>query len=679
VGNAVSASFVTPQAAGSWGNDAQGDPFVIRQLGGNGAASAFSVSGGKGRIAAAPPVSGTLRYQTYIGPVTKNQDTTFEASWDVHDPGGWQEVWMWICYSGTGQPGVRLRLIDVTNAGRLNGILEHAEGTTITVIGAQTEIEPIYNLGDSYTLRIMKQEAHVQAAVYPTASSFLDWTWDIPDLSALIDANGDNLDPLLSGGQFCLVVQKNTGSSATTNYAIDNIVAHELPTTFYPNVVPYLGLAHGHLLDDSTQFTVNAQSRFLKAARAAYGPGCVVRTDASPGTNTLVRGNTLSSADIAYFDAAYTRYAQAGVAPLANLHTGRTGLSLRFVPPLDGISGDPTGVGGMQSWYDWLYSYWRRYGIGGSFSTLGWVGILLAELWNEPNTNSGNIPGSPHKLDYASINEIVRAGTLAIRAAAAANGHPAHLIGYALGGIDTPYLMNIVNLAATLGQPNPLGQLDSVSCHVYPGSLPQTGPGGPMPLASSDTLVLGQSGQVNFHNWKTLLTFAEYLATAAPTGQVPKLFISESGFRSNDTTNRYLGNSSPGPFVEWTIPEKVGTAPGGLQQGEFDMETGELAVLDWVNSPSQASLNLSGVLHYGLQRYSGDRYPFRPPGTGPLGAFYDVKGDSSTAALPIQNWAPWVRAVSRRMIAYGLQQAGAPPRSPAGRWHVGTGRRVSVG
>jgi hypothetical protein len=193
-----------------------------------------------------------------------------------------------------------------------------------------------------------------------------------------------------------------------------------------------------------------------------------------------------------------------------------------------------------------------RYGPGGTFGS----SIIKWEVWNEPDTASGNAgrtddalgtistgfagggPFAKLQMLYSDYAEILRCMCLGIRAAATTLGFSAEIYGFTNGGIDTSYIKGVVDWCASNGYANPLTLVDAVSCHIYASLDPTTLPAGTYP-PGPDNPVINGSGQTRPRQVTTLGALRQYLDASTPGGVGPKIGISEGGYRGHDSYNQY--------------------------------------------------------------------------------------------------------------------------------------------
>ena len=129
-------------------------------------------------------------------------------------------------------------------------------------------------------------------------------------------------------------------------------------------------------------------------------------------------------------------------------------------------------VGGMPGWTEAVRAIGQRYGPGGDYAQssaerAGFDGIVRYQLWNEPNSKTGNATSDRDgsvDLDPAVATEIMRAGGSGLRSAAAAGGWRGRLdiLGWGIGTIDLNYLQQL-----KAADPKILREVDTIAFHVY--------------------------------------------------------------------------------------------------------------------------------------------------------------------------------------------------------------------
>ena len=125
--------------------------------------------------------------------------------------------------------------------------------------------------------------------------------------------------------------------------------------------------------------------------------------------------------------------------------------------------------GGLAGWMRGITRFVNRYQPGGTYAKAhpGFPGITRFEVWNEPNTPTGNTSlGHDHSLlDPSVAAMIVQDGAIAIRQAAADNTGPRfrpQIAGFGLGGINVAYFQKLYAANKTVWS-----KLDVLTVHIY--------------------------------------------------------------------------------------------------------------------------------------------------------------------------------------------------------------------
>lgn len=440
-----------------------------------------------------------------------------------------------------------------------------------------------------------------------------------------------------------------------------------------------VGLAEGNVPKATTEATgLSApakRTKWVNTCAAIMGPNGVVRTSFSIGIDSAAPSGAEISANWADYDA-FMGLCQAALdrdgspAPqrvIAELHwnwklsSGKVGYHLPFRDAVSGhptyIAGAPARLQGMASWYDWVRDLVLRYGDS----------IFRYEIWNEPDTPTGNANGSQTSgyMNPADVYELARAASMAIADAWAAGGFPGQpvIMLPAIGAIETSYLRKIVeygkgNGAAGTwvvassgsmvnpvpGQPHLFSFGDVMPFHVYMSEAPSLAGGAAgSPSGTSDQYL---------RRIKTLATRARpYLDSEGFTASVLKLGTTEGGYRGNDTFNYDTEPtvSDFNPDVQYAKPTF----------GRNDQATWERAALDWLASV-EATLGLDVICHYKLV----DKNPSYPTVSSKtvrhnaLGVTYDQA--SGDAAIGSSHWKPTALVYSE----YARSQSTPPPPPP---------------
>jgi hypothetical protein len=180
--------------------------------------------------------------------------------------------------------------------------------------------------------------------------------------------------------------------------------------------------------------------------------------------------------------------------------------------------------GGLAAWQAALTAIVAHYGPGGTFAQAnpGFPGITTYEIWNEPNTGTGNaIPGClTCQMDPATIDQILATASSAIHQQAASMGFTAEVLGPGLGAIDLTYLD-----AMYTADPSVLSYMDVLSVHLYMNSDP----------ATCTTTVWPMSG----HCVLSLALLRSWIDSHTPSGTAaPPIAITEGGYSGSGDSCR---------------------------------------------------------------------------------------------------------------------------------------------
>ena len=181
-------------------------------------------------------------------------------------------------------------------------------------------------------------------------------------------------------------------------------------------------------------------------------------------------------------------------------------------------------AGGLAAWQAGVSAIVAHYGPGGAYAQAhpGFPGITAYEIWNEPNTATGNAnPGcSTCQMNPATIDQILQTGSSAIRQQAAQMGFTPEVMGPALGAIDIDYLNSMY-----AADPSFLSYLDTLSVHLYMNSNPATCTTTVWPTASHCVL--------------TLTTLRAWINGHTPSGSTaPAIAITEGGYSGSGDSCR---------------------------------------------------------------------------------------------------------------------------------------------
>lgn len=408
-------------------------------------------------------------------------------------------------------------------------------------------------------------------------------------------------------------------------------------------------------------WTNEQQKRALATITEIVGEGGYFRTD-------LSTQNTDGSFDsnLALYDQLAANITNAGLSWYPLIHMIKPGGGGSIVPLRNGTGGDATGSGGMQAWYDFVATALARYGSN----------ISIIDVWNEPNTNTGNCgrqddafgtisngftgggPFANLKMAYSDYAEILRSALLAIATASS----PPTTCGFVVGRVDTTYIKGIVDWCAANGYTNPLTQLDAVACHIYPNTQPSEHTGDA--TTNPDTPVTGQATQPKPRTIATIQRLREYLDAATPSGTGPDIVLSEGGYSGSDTYNYYLGNVNRNDVL-YATPKNAGANP--------DQATSNLAAIDKIQQ-NNAAWRVRGYVTFQVF----DSLLLTPGGntteeeqafyTQSLGHLFDTPNATWTSALPIGYWKAWPIVWAIRAARYGLVSIGST--TPAGQLRV---------
>jgi hypothetical protein len=179
---------------------------------------------------------------------------------------------------------------------------------------------------------------------------------------------------------------------------------------------------------------------------------------------------------------------------------------------------------GIAGWQAGVAAIVAHYGPGGTFAQAhpGYPGLTAYEIWNEPNTATGNAnPGCPTcQMDPATYDQILQTASSAIRGQASKMGFTPEVIGPALGAIDLNYLNSLY-----AADPSFLSYVDTFSVHLYMNSDP----------ATCTTTVFPTAG----HCVRTLATLRSWIDSHTPAGSpAPGIAITEGGYSGSGDSCR---------------------------------------------------------------------------------------------------------------------------------------------
>jgi hypothetical protein len=204
----------------------------------------------------------------------------------------------------------------------------------------------------------------------------------------------------------------------------------------------------GYAIPNLAYQSSTVQSANLRAADMMLTAGSVVRTDVTwdPAQRSAPNFTT--------FDSLARNLSARGLQLLPQIHTG---------------SGGTYKIPAITAWRSGLTQIAARYGPKGSFTTAGWRPVTAYELWNEPNTVTGNAGG---RMTPAVAASLIRNGADALHSYASAHGWRAKVVGFAIGTQSIDYLNRLY-----AADPGFLSRIDAVSFHVYMSQDPSL-PGG---------------------------------------------------------------------------------------------------------------------------------------------------------------------------------------------------------
>jgi hypothetical protein len=216
------------------------------------------------------------------------------------------------------------------------------------------------------------------------------------------------------------------------------------------------GYAHGTVSD----LGLTDMRHYLDAIAKVTGPGGIVRAP--------LHWDPFQSSGPSWtkYDAFLNEVRARDLVWLPEVHISHDG---HYVMPTQAPGG----------WADWqadIRAAVARYGPGGAYADghPGFGGITRWEIWNEPNTPTGN--ATPNHDGSVDMNpdtaaEILRTGSQAVRGQAAADGWTPEIAGPAIGAIDIAYITRL-----KAADPAFFSYLDTLTVHVYMSKDPNTCP-----------------------------------------------------------------------------------------------------------------------------------------------------------------------------------------------------------
>jgi hypothetical protein len=402
------------------------------------------------------------------------------------------------------------------------------------------------------------------------------------------------------------------------------------------------GVAHGNFEDITHTATNKLQEQIISTVAGILPAGSVFRHGIKVNAAQLPAAFDQTSHD---YDQLFYMLAQYGLDSVVNLHTG-TAAGAYYIPGNAARGGTGTT---MQNWQDWVTSVLNRYAPGGSFGNgttvsvyganqamAGWVPKTRWEIWNEPNSptgNAGDTTGPTGGMNAADCYNLLRRASLAIRTHASAHAWTPYIVGLGLattqGGMSG-YWQTIVNYGLASGTsytvggttygPNPHDFIDALGVHPYSSADP--------------TLVSGGGNPIRV----TLGAIRAYMDANGGAGK--HMFISEWGWRGHNLSNRY---TTPAGLAntEWEDIAHEGPGQGSQERWEMSGVDTIQAVTSWLIDGActyQTTDNNSGA---DVQN---------------LGIFYNPL--AATAAGPIPDSS--LKAVA---LAYRSKLLAAPPPS----------------
>ncbi len=156
------------------------------------------------------------------------------------------------------------------------------------------------------------------------------------------------------------------------------------------------------------------------------------------------------------YDNFITQLQQRGLTWLPEIHESHSG---HYTIP-------GSSPGGWTDWQQAITQIVQHYGPGGTYQAThpGFAGITRFELWNEPNTPTGNAnPTCPAcEMAPATYDTILKDGSLALRAQAVRQGFPIDVVGGVIGSIDLPYIQSLYR-----ANPAFFSYMNTLSFHLY--------------------------------------------------------------------------------------------------------------------------------------------------------------------------------------------------------------------
>lgn len=198
---------------------------------------------------------------------------------------------------------------------------------------------------------------------------------------------------------------------------------------------------------------------YLNAIREVTGPGGIVRAPLHWDPYQT------SGPSWTKYDAFISALQSRGLVWLPEIHESHNN---HYVIP-------GTSPGGWTDWENGIRAIVDHYGPGGTYAQAhpGFAGMTRFEMWNEPNTPTGNAnPTCPScVMAPATAVTILRTGSAAMRSEAAAKHWTPTVVGGVIGSIDMPYIE-----AEKKADPSLFSYMNTFSVHVYMHDDPDTCP-----------------------------------------------------------------------------------------------------------------------------------------------------------------------------------------------------------
>lgn len=156
------------------------------------------------------------------------------------------------------------------------------------------------------------------------------------------------------------------------------------------------------------------------------------------------------------YDNFVTQVTQRGLTWLPEIHESHNG---HYTLP-------GTSPGGYTDWQQAITQIVQHYGPGGTYQAAhpGFAGITRFEVWNEPNTPTGNANPSCSTCEMApaTYDTILKDGSAALRAQAARQGFSVDVVGGVIGSIDLPYIQSLYRANTAF-----FSYMNTLAFHLY--------------------------------------------------------------------------------------------------------------------------------------------------------------------------------------------------------------------